>query len=482
MIQIGQHQKQMMRLTPNQLQFFKMLQLPVLSLEQRIKEELEMNPMLEEGLDPELEQTQEQEDKEDITIELLQEAEKADKKDEEFDWQEFLGDDLGGYKTHEYQEDDRVDYPQPSITNLAEHLIEQLHLADLKEEEMILGEEIIGNIDDDGYLRRQLELILEDTNLSYNMSLSVEQSRLVLKKIQTFDPSGIGARDLKECLQIQIENFLNLKPKIKLVCQKILSDLFDSFLKKHYDEILKKLAITPEELKEAIDIIQKLNPKPGEGKFSATEQYVVPDFFVHNVNDELIINLNEKNIPPLRVNKAYREMIMNRKKKGISIETKNFVKQRLDAAKWFISSIYQRRDTMLRVMQAIVKYQREFFMEGEEHLKPMIYKLIADEIGMDVSTISRTVRGKYVETDYGVYELKYFFSEKIETSSGEEVSNKQIKSKIKEIILSEDPANPLTDDELVERLKYFGYNMARRTVAKYREQMSIPVARLRKKL
>jgi RNA polymerase sigma-54 factor len=314
------------------------------------------------------------------------------------------------------------------------------------------------------------------------LSITKEQSITVLKKIQTFDPVGIGARDLKECLLIQIENLQYSKAHLIEIARSIINEHFESFLKKHYDDIMKKMSISSEELRESVDIIQKLNPKPGEGKFSLAEHYVIPDFFVHNVNGELIINLNEKNIPPLRINKAYREMILNRKKKAISPETRAFVRQKLDAAKWFISSIYQRRDTMLRVMQSIVNHQKEFFMDGEEHLKPMIYKIIADEISMDVSTISRTVRGKYVETDYGVFELKYFFSEKIETTNGEEVSNKQIKSKIKEIISSEDPSNPLTDDELVERLKYFNYNLARRTIAKYREQMMIPVARLRKKI
>jgi RNA polymerase sigma-54 factor len=482
---IAQQQKLSLKLSPNQLQYLKLLQLPIMVLEQRIKEELEQNPLLEEEIDPELETTTEQEQKEDLTIEQLQEREKDDysKKEDEYDWDELINDDTSGYKTYDFSDDEnRNEFPQPALKTLTDHLSEQLHLLNLSEIEFLLGEEIIGNIDNDGYLRRSLDQIVQDINLTYLTSFTLDQAEQVLQQIQNFDPPGIGARNLQECLLTQLLLLQNSNPKIKDIAIRIIREYFDEFLKKHYDELLKKLLISSEELKETIELIQKLNPKPGEGEFTPSENYVIPDFYVHNLNGDLIISLNEKNIPPLRINKTYQEMIRNRKNKKIAPETREFIKNKFEAAKWFITCIYQRRQTMMKVMQAIVEKQKEFFLEGEEYLKPIIYKNIADTITMDISTISRTVRGKYVETDYGVFELKYFFSEKIERENGEEVSNKQIKSQIKNMINSEDPSKPMTDDEIVEILKEDGFNIARRTVAKYREQMSIPVARLRKKM
>lgn len=473
MLHLSQQQRLLQRLTPQQVQYLKLLQLPILALEQRIKTELEQNPLLEEGVDEEIEQTldeQQNETNDEVSPE------------EEYSIEDFMNDDVDGYKAEAVPTDDeeKEEIPLPSETPLSQRLLEQLHLLDLDEEAIILAEEIIGNIDEDGYLRRELNLIVQDVNLSKGLAIPMEKAERVLKTIQHLDPPGIGARTLQECLLAQLD-VSDFSPKIKERAYKVLHDHFEEFTMKHYEDLAKKLSIHIDQLKTVIDAIHKLNPKPGEGQFTPQQNYIVPDFIVERVDDELVVMLNDRTIPPLRLNKAYKEMFSRRKNNGYSAEAKDFVRKKFEAAKWFIASIYQRRDTLLRVMRAIVDKQREFFETGE-NLKPMIYKDIAEITGLDISTISRVVNGKYVQTEYGVFELKHFFSDSITTTNGEEISNKEVKKIIKEMIDQEDPMRPLSDDRIAEILRERGYNIARRTVAKYREQMMIPVARLRRKL
>jgi RNA polymerase sigma-54 factor len=477
------------RLSPNQIQFIRMLSLPLLTIEQRIKEELELNPTLEEGMDLEDEQAEEQEKKEDMEFELIQQKEDNDENEREkeseteYEWDEFLSDDTGGYKTGESHDpdEDKREFVQPAVKSLSEHLIEQINLLNLSDEEIILSEEIIGNLEDDGYLRRALNTIVDDTNLSFNLNISYESSEILLKSIQHLDPVGIGSRNLQECLLVQLEVMEN-NTASKEIAYKLLNEYYDDFSKKHYDDISRKMNIPLNEIKAALEVIQKLNPKPGEGQFSTVENYIIPDFFVHYIDNDLLIQMNEKNIPPLRISRYYKQMYLSRKRKKLDSETKTFLNNKIKSAEWFINCIIQRQATLKKVIESIVDKQREFFINGEEFLKPMIYKDIATDISMDIATISRAVRGKYVETDYGTFELKYFFSEKLEKSDGENISNKTVKQKIKDLVSTEPKDKPLTDDKIVELLKLDSVLLSRRTVTKYREQMSIPPARLRKEI
>ncbi len=470
-----------MKLSPQQVQYLKMLQLPTLALEQKIKAELEMNPLLEEGFDEEQELTAEQEPAAPEAEGTEQTASNEPAEDEKYTIDDFMNDDQGGYKTREsFDSEERDELPIPDAIPLYHRILEQFSLLDLDGEEFLIGQEIIGNIDEDGYLRRDLSLILQDLNLTHNLSIPPEKGEAVLKKIQRLDPVGIASRSLPECLLIQLE-VAPVEPGLKALAARVLSEFFEDFTMRHFEELTKKLDIGKEELRRVFDVIQHLNPKPGEGEFSPQENYVVPDFIVSKSDEDFVIALNDRNIPPLRINRAYRELMSKRKKNGVSAEAKDFIRQRFEAAKWFISSIHQRRETMLKVMRTIVDKQREFFDTGEG-LKPMIYKDIAEVIGMDISTISRVVNSKFVQTDYGVFSLRHFFSDSISTSDGDEVSNKEVKKKLKALIDAEDPQKPLSDHKLAELLNAEGLNIARRTVAKYREAMMIPVARLRRKL
>ncbi len=398
--------------------------------------------------------------------------------------EDFLNDDSLGYKTNfEGGEEKTEEIPAPATISMAEHLMSQFRLLDLTDEEFLIGEEIIGNIDEDGYLRRDLTLIVQDLNLSYGMSIPLKTAEEVLKKIQRLDPPGIGSRTLQECLITQLE-VGNFDPTAKEIALKVLKDHYEEFTMKHFEDIAKKINISLGDLKKAVELIQRLNPKPGEGEFTPAENYITPDFIVQKEDGDFIVTLNDRNIPPLRINRAYREMISSpraKKKNNLQQETKEFIRKKFEAAKWFIASLYQRRETMLRVMRAIVERQKEFFETGE-NLKPLIYKDIAAIVRMDISTISRVVNGKYVQTDYGVFPLRHFFSDAISTVMGEEISNKEVKKQIKEIIEAEDQRKPLSDDKIAEMLNQRGLNIARRTVAKYREQMMIPIARLRRKI
>ncbi len=485
MLSISQQQKLLQKLSPQQVQYLKLLQLPTLVLEQRIKAELEQNPMLEEGLDDEIElQQQEQEQ----TQEQPEETTPADdlKKSTEDDYtlEDFINDDNAGYKSPETirndDDEDRSELPNPSRITISEHLLDQLQLLNLSEQEFMLGEEIIGNIDEDGYLRRDVNLILQDLNLAQNLNLTIQTAEKVLKYIQRLDPVGMASRTLQECLLVQLDA-QGIHDHPHQLAKQVLEQFFFEFTMKHFEDLVKKLNCTMDDLKQVNEIIQKLNPKPGEGEILAQENYVTPDFIVQVVDNEPVVLLNDRSIPPLRINKAYREMISRRKKSNVTKETKDFIRQKFEAAKWFIASLHQRRETMLRVMRTIVEKQRTFFLEGEG-LRPLIYKDIAEVIGMDISTISRVVNGKYVQTDYGVFELRYFFSDSISTQSGEEISNKEVKKILKDMIDGEDHMHPLSDDALAEELNKRGFNIARRTVAKYRESMMMPVARLRRKI
>jgi RNA polymerase sigma-54 factor len=482
MLKLSQHQSLMMKLTPQQVQYLKLLQLPLLSLEQRIKAELEINPLLEEGEEADLIQETPVEEPVVETPEKEQ-VEVKESKEDKYSIEDFMNDELVGYKAAETPRDDddeREEMPIVADVALYQKLREQVTLLNFDEEENLIGEEIIGNIDEDGYLRRPLENIIDDINLSKNTQIGKEKAENVLFQIQRLEPSGIGARNLQECLIAQLE-VSDYDEELKELALMMLKKFFEDFTMKHFEELAKNLNISIERLKQVIELIQKLNPKPGEGQFTAQQNYVVPDFIVEHDDDDIIVTLNERNIPPLRINKNYKEMISRKKKNVVSTETKDFIRKRFEAAKWFITSIYQRRETMLKVMKTIIEKQREFFDTGE-NLKPLIYKDIASVIEMDISTISRVVNGKYVQTEYGTYELRYFFSDKIATSSGEDMANKEVRNKIKILIENEPPDKPYSDDKMAEILNKEGMFVARRTVAKYREQLRIPIARLRRKI
>lgn len=632
MLSLTQKLAQQQKLTPQQLQYLKLLQLSVLALEQRVKEELEMNPLLEESGGA---------DADEMGDPMEAEERRADER--EIDWEEIMPEGTyDGYappsSVNRSRDEDSPDIPQPAEESLLDLLLAQLRMQSLTDDELVLAEEILGNIDSDGYLRRDLSEIVDDLNTfisetsratpaspatssspsfeSYDTvrsdkpfgrerlnaqmyapsreeaiateedeahevdeaereeieegtnglsgiepeaedtpepqeertiaDLSLEEmanlpieelarilergtsrpaapgngradtpketpattvnsgdttaaapeipaedlfsrkdAEQVLHRIQRLDPPGIGARDLRECLLIQLESVDEETPEVRLA-RRVLADAFQEFTMKHFEKICRKLECTEDELREAINVIVTLNPKPGEGAVTIPGgNYVTPDFVVVNDGENFTILPNDRFIPALRISTGYRDMLRRDRKPsegGVDRSTRKFLREKLESAKWFIASIHQRRQTMLKIMRAIVELQADFFRHGPEHLRPMIYKDVAERIGMDISTICRVVNGKYVQTDYGVFELRYFFSEALETAWGEEVSNKVVKAKIKQMIDAEDKGKPLSDEAISDRMKEMGYNVARRTVAKYREQMNVPVARLRRSL
>lgn len=377
--------------------------------------------------------------------------------------------------------------PIATHTSLSEQLISQLNFLGLDERRYQIGLQLIGSIESDGYIRRELEAIINDLAFSQNIDTDLEEVEELLEQIQQFDPPGIAARDLRECLLLQLERRPD-PDKYHRLATEILRDHFKEFTKKHFDKICRKQGVDENSLREAIGIITKLNPKPGGVVDSSSRtQYVIPDFILNNNNGKLELSLNSRNAPDLKISRSYADMLQaydksNKKDKKLK-ETVTFVKQKLDSAKWFIDAIRQRQHTLLTTMDTIIRYQREFFLSGDESkLKPMILKDIANEIGMDISTVSRVANSKSVQTEFGVYPLKYFFSEGIATDSGEDVSSREVKNYLKGLVDKEDKRKPLSDDKLEKLLKEKGYNIARRTVAKYREQLQIPVARLRKEL
>lgn len=483
MQKLGLTQSLQQKLSPQQIQFIKLLQVPTAELENRIEEELELNPVLEEG-EPEESEDEFKDDGE-------EEAESKDK-EEDIDIKDYLqDDDYSGYKTHnDVDDDDDKEMPMPTSSSLQETLMTQLGFLGLNEHQLTIGKQLIGSIEGDGYIRRDLEAIVNDLAFSQGIETSLEEAEEVLRKIQAFDPAGIAARNLQECLLLQLERMDDGQDVDVIVAKRILTECYEEFTKKHYPKILKKLDLDDEDyIKDAIELIVRLNPKPGgEGSSGMVKnQYVIPDFILSNNNGKLELALNSRNAPELRISRSYNEMFKaydksDKKDKKLK-EAVSFVKQKLDAAKWFIDAIRQRQLTLLRTMRAIVDFQHDYFQEGDEtKLRPMILKDIAQIINMDISTVSRVASSKTVQTDFGVFPLKYFFSEGIATNTGEEVSSREVKQIIKNLIEKEDKSKPFSDDKLEDLLKAKGYNIARRTVAKYREQLNIPVARLRKEL
>ncbi len=479
MQKLGLTQSLQQKLSPQQIQFIKLLQVPTAELETRIEEELEVNPALEEGsssdddMDPQDDYDSEYESDSTENIE------------------EYLHDDYSGYKMQGDGgggDDDNKELPISVGSTLHETLITQLGYLKLDEREDLIGKQLIGSIDSDGYIRRELEAIVNDLAFSMNVETDVEELESILYKIQNFDPPGIGARNLQECLALQLERKEDGSELVQ-IATRIVEDCFDEFSKKHYDKIARKLNILDENLlKEAISTITKLNPKPGgSGDDLVKTQYLIPDYLLVNNSGKLELTLNSRNAPQLKVSRSYSDMLdaydkSDKKDKKLK-ETVTFIKQKLDSAKWFIDAIKQRQQTLLNTMQAIIDFQYDYFLEGDESkLKPMILKNIADKIGMDISTVSRVANSKSIQTEFGVLPLKYFFSEGISTDSGEDVSSREVKNKLSEFIGSENKSKPLSDDKLEKLLRAEGYNIARRTVAKYREQLNIPVARLRKQL
>jgi RNA polymerase sigma-54 factor len=477
-------QKLQVKLSPQQIQLMKMLQIPTMELDQRIKEEMEINPALEEGSDEDERQDDEQAENQ------QDEAENETKEEDEIDLSDYFDeDDIPDYKlkvnNHSADDDDR-ETPLGAGRTFQDLLFAQLGMTDLDESQQLLAEYLIGNLDENGYLRRELAAVANDLAFSMNISATVPDLEEVLKAIQELDPPGVGARDLRECLLIQIRRS-EVRNADTIMAELVISKYFEEFTKKHYEKIAKRMDIEEDELKPAIDYILHLNPKPGNSMMEAarTVQHIVPDFMLMVEDDELKLTLNSRNAPELRISREYREMMQHYAKAKVKDakekEAMLFVKQKIDGAKWFIDAIKQRNDTLLYCMQAIVNYQKEFFLSGDEtKLKPMILKDIADIVLMDISTISRVANSKHIQTPYGTYLLKYFFSESLSTDEGEEVSSREVKQILKDAIEAENKRKPLPDEKLMAILNEKGYNIARRTVAKYREQLGIPVARLRK--
>jgi RNA polymerase sigma-54 factor len=472
------------KLSPQQIQFIKLLQVPTAELDTRVEEELEINPALEEGKD---------EDKKDSEEEFEDNyEEESNFEEKEVNIEDYLNDDYSGYKMqgdgNYTSEEDQREIPVSGGISLHEQLIAQMGFLKLDERQKIIARQLIGSIENDGYIRRDLEAIINDLVFSQNIETDVDEIEEILRKIQTFDPAGIAARNLQECLILQLERKEHPDDTTVQNAIKILSECFEEFTKKHYSKIQKKLDLGEEELKESVNMITRLNPKPGGTSDGLVKtQYIIPDFILTNTDGKLEISLNSRNAPELRISRSYSEMFdafekSDKKDKKLK-DTVTFVKQKLDSAKWFIDAIKQRQHTLLKTMQAILDFQGDFFYEGDEtKLKPMILKDIAERIEMDISTVSRVANSKSIQTEFGIYPLKYFFSEGIATDSGEDVSNKEVKSVLQSLVDNESKKRPLSDDKLVKMLNDKGYNIARRTVAKYREQLQIPVARLRKEL
>jgi len=483
MLSLSQRLSQQQKLSPQQIQYQKLLQLNTMALEQRIKTELELNPILEEDL--ELKQEEKEPD------EVGEEPEESDYSEEdEFGLEDYMNDedyfDDPSYNSNTQKDQESFHPTAPQRESLQEHLLNQLYLLQLDEPSILLGEEIIGNLDQDGYLKQDLQTIVSNLEMFDHTNVTLQDAENVLKEIQVLDPIGIASRSLQECLIIQLQHG-TFDPYYSYLAEEMLKNHFDDFVQKRFDATMQKMSLTSETLRAVLDLIQKLNPKPGEGNFEIAElNQITPDFLLEKVDDNFIITLNDRAMPSVTVNAAYIEMLnANKGKKKISDREKNtykFLREKFESAKWFIACIEQRRETLLKVMRAILEKQVAFFEKGPKFLRPMIYKDIAEEIMMDISTISRVVNGKFVQSMQGVHELKYFFSEGLATDSGEEVSNKHIKERIKEIIIKEDKQSPLSDDKIAEILNEEGIHIARRTVAKYREQLRLPVARLRKTL
>ncbi|MCO6446914.1 MAG: RNA polymerase factor sigma-54 [Ignavibacterium album] len=483
MLSLSQRLAQTQKLSPQQIQYQKLLQLNTLALEQRIKTELEMNPVLEEEMEMNLEQNDKEKDS-DTESEI--EDEYSDKDNEEFALEDYMNDDDFDHERINRSPDEEIYQPlAPQRETLSEYLTEQLRMLNLSENLYILGEEIIGNLDEDGYLKRELSEILNELEMFEHINIEPQTAEDLLRRIQKFDPIGIASRNLKECLIVQLQESKS-DPYNKYLAIKMLEDHYDEFTKRRFDLIRQRMNMTDESLKDTVELIQTMNPKPGEGNISSMEMnQVTPDFIVEKVDENWVITLNDKSMPSVTISKQYLEMFNSNKRlkrNNREKETYKFLREKFESAKWFIACIQQRRETLMKIMRAILERQYMFFEKGPKFLKPMIYKDIAEEIQMDISTISRVVNGKYVQSPMGIHELKYFFSEGLSTDFGEEVSNKHIRERLKEIIEHENKKAPFSDDKIADLLNAEGIHIARRTVAKYREQLKLPVARLRKQM
>ncbi|MBK8785636.1 MAG: RNA polymerase factor sigma-54 [Chitinophagaceae bacterium] len=490
----GLYQKQLQKLSPQQIQLMKLLQVPTAQLEERIKEEIEENPALEEAEDGH--ETEYDESKDEFADSNTEDTEMDGSADEydNIDISEYVSDgddEVGDYKLKDtnYPElDEGKEIPIKVERGFNEFMLEQLGMLTIDEHQKKVALQIIGNLDDDGYLRREFSAIVDDLAFRQNITTTEEEIAELVLQIQQFDPPGIAARNLQECLLLQLERKLHEGRHVEMAIR-VLEKYFDEFTKKHYEKIQRGFDLNDDQLREVINQIVKLNPKPAGsvGESSRAESYVVPDFFIYNNAGKLELTLNNKNAPDLRISEGYRDMLKEydrgSKKDKRQKEAVIFIKQKIDAAKWFIDAIKQRHNTLLNTMEAIMNYQRAFFISGDEtDLRPMILKHIAEETNLDISTVSRVANSKFVQTEFGTYRLKFFFSESLQTDSGEEVSTREVKKILSDIIEAEDKKHPYSDEKLTEMLQEKGYNIARRTVAKYREQLNISVARLRKEL
>lgn len=498
MLRQNLNQKLLQKLSPQQIQLMKLLQVPTDQLEQRIKEELEINPALEE-------QSQDTFDVEKSEVTDIDSESNMDESESFDDAAEYSDDNINlsdyfdetdstasyKYNSMDYNPDDDEDKSNPISINVTfhEYLEQQLGLLPLQDREYLIAKQLIGSIDEDGYMRRELEAIVDDLAFASNISTTESELIELLGEIQKFDPSGVGARDLRECLLLQLER-LNYKNVYTNLAVEILTDSFDEFTKKHYEKLQKKYEVDDVLIKKSVEEILKLNPKPGgaynEGGAKMT-QHIIPDFLIENNNGELVLRLNSKNAPELRVSDSFKEMLTDynktKEKSKQQKEAVMFIKQKIDGAKWFIDAVRQRQQTLLKTMRAIMEFQYSYFLTGDEtDLKPMILKDIAAMTILDISTVSRVANSKYVQTEFGTFLLKNFFSESLSTDSGEEVSTREVKKILTDHIGAESKQKPLSDEKLTQILNKAGYNIARRTVAKYREQLNIPVARLRKEL
>ncbi|MCW3789567.1 RNA polymerase factor sigma-54 [Plebeiibacterium sediminum] len=483
MLKQSLQQKLLQKLSPMQIQVIKLLEIPAAQLEQRIKKEIEENPVLE--LDGEGRNNDDMDEPE---------VKESEVEKDELSIDEYIqNEDIPAYKlqSRNFSKDDKhEDIPFSDGTTFHEFLTDQLGLRILDERQHLLAEHIVGNIDEDGYLRREIDEIIDDIAFSQNVEFDEKEALDVLEIVQDFDPAGVAARDLQECLLLQLNKKDRSFPAIENAYN-IIKYHFEEFTKKHYEKITKRLHLEEDEVKDALEEILKLNPKPGSSysnPMTKTVQHIIPDFILEIKNGKPELSLNTRNVPELRISQTYSNMLEDYagNKRNQTKDKKDaviFVKQKLDSAKWFIDAIKQRQNTLMNTMHAILEYQKEYFEEGDEtKLKPMILKDIAEKTNLDISTISRVSNSKYIQTHFGIFPLKSFFSEGMQTDSGEEVSTREIKKILSECIEGEDKRKPLTDDKLSQILKEKSYNIARRTVAKYREQLNIPVARLRKEL
>lgn len=476
------------KLAPQQIQLMKLIQLHTLEFQEELERELEENPALEVV-------KEDSGDEDDFSsLDSDYESEGSETIDTDFDVDEYLYDDEPSYKTasSNFSADDE-DFDNESLLtegqSLYDYLMEQIHLSSIDDEDLKIAEYIIGNLDNDGYLRREIKAIVDDLAFSQGIYTTQEKVKEILENyVQKLDPAGVGARDLQECLLLQIEKKVS-RDKSVILAGNILRHQFDALTNKHYSKIINKYDIEEEDLKDALEVISKLSPKVG-GNFDTQtitiNQEIIPDFVIQIKDGQVLPLLNSRNAPTLRVSEEYKEILSTYSHDKNSAEHKQaalFIKQKLDAAKWYIDAINQRQNTLMQTISAIVKLQKEYFLTGDEkNIKPMILKDVADITGFDISTISRVVKSKYADTPSGIILLKNLFSDSLTNDDGEEVSTKEIKNHLQEVISHEDKRKPLTDDALVDVLKEKGYNIARRTIAKYREQLNIPVARLRKEL